>query len=168
MPSPRTTAPERFFSFEDLHRLSKSLKNATPVVQGKVWAGDERQQGWTIECDSFEAFEAALKGMPDNIRFLAFDESYLDDEAFQVVEDDLYRFAEEDGVGREMVGKALSALRSHEGELFAVFAYAFLASGQVIMARAQTELAPFVFHPDRLLSSDALSAVRKLKTLVEN
>lgn len=168
MPSSTLTNSKQFFTTDSLQLLAQSLHGQVPVVKGKVWASEERGQGWTIECDSFDAFSSALKHMSDNVKFLAFDESYLDEDAIRLVEEDLYRFAEEDGVGRELVNKALSALRSHEGELFAVFAYAFLASGQVLLVRAQSELAPYVFHPERLLSSDALMSVRKLKTLVEN
>ena len=168
MPSSTLTNSEQFFTTDSLQHLARSMGSQVPVIKGKVWASEDRGQGWTIECESFEAFSAALKNMTDNVKFLAFDESHLDEDAIRLVEDDLYRFAEEDGVARELVSKALSALRSHEGELFAVFAYAFLASGQVLLVRAQSELAPYVFHPERLLSSDALMSVRKLKTLVEN
>lgn len=168
MPSSATQSKDEFFNVSALSQLARDLKVDAPVVKGKVWAGEDRSHGWTIECESFESFAAALKGMPQNVRFLAIDESHVDEDAMRVVQDELYNYAEEEGISGELVAKAISALRSHEGELFAVFAYAFLASGQVLFVRAQTELAQYIFHPDRLLSSDALSSVRKLKTLVEN
>lgn len=168
MPSSTTKSEAEFFKIDDLKKLVKTLKLDAPVIKGKVWAGEDRSHGWTIECENFESFASALKGMPDNVRFLAIDESFVDEDALRIVQEDLFNYADEEGLSGELVHKAVSALRSHENELFAVFAYAFLTSGQVVFVRAQTELAQYIFHPDRLLSSDALSSVRKLKTLVEN
>lgn len=168
LPSTSTKPKSEFFNTDALDQLARDLSLNAPVIKGKVWAGEDRSHGWTIECESFESFAKALKTMPQNVKFLAIDESHVDEDALRVVQDELYNFAEDERVSNEMINKAISALRSHDGELFAVFAYAFLASGQVLFVRAQTELAQYIFHPDRLLSSDALSSVRKLKTLVEN
>lgn len=168
MPSSTTQLKDEFFTMEHLRRISTAIGTPIPIVKGKVWTGEERNHGWTIECETFNDFALALSGMGQGVQFLAFDESYLDEDALSVVQDELYRYAEEEGMNKELVQKAVSALRSHEGELFAVFAYAFLQSGQVLFVRAQSELARFVFHPDRLLSNDGLLSVRKLRTLVEN
>jgi len=159
-------SPPHFFTLEDMQKLGSSLKGKVSVVQGKVWASDERNPTWTVESPSFDDFKASLKKLPSP-ELLAFDESFLDEDSLQTLQDDLYHYAEEHGVSQDLVVKAMSALRSHENELVAVMGYAFLKTGPVIFVRAQGELARFVYNPERLLSSEGLSHVRKLKTLSE-
>lgn len=167
MPSSAVNRIDPFFNHEDLSQLAKSLQLGVPIIKGRVWGGEERTQGWSVECDNFEAFRVALTGLRDRIEFLAFDEMCLDDETLHVVQEDLYRFGDEEGIAGDTISKGLSALRSHENELYSVVAYAFLSSGRVLFVRAQNELARFVYHPDRLLTNEGLSRVRKLKTLID-
>ncbi|MBI3542972.1 MAG: hypothetical protein HY075_06845 [Deltaproteobacteria bacterium] len=168
MPSSAISRTDQFFRLEDLARITKSLKLPAPVVKGRVWGGEERNQGWSVECDSFEAFCDSLDGLRERVEFLAFDEMSVDDDTLRIVQDDLYRLAEEESISAEAINKGLAALRSHEKEIYSVVAYAFLQSGRVLFVRAQNELARFVYHPDELLSNEGLQAVRKLKTLVEH
>ena len=168
MPSSAISTTEQFFRYEDLSRITKAMHLPLPVVRGRVWAGDERSHSWAVECESFEIFRATIQELGDRIEFMAFDEISLDEDTLRVVQDDLYRFAAEESISNDIVGKGLSALRSHENENFAVVAYAFLTSGRIVFVRAQNELARFVYQPERLLSNEGLSSVRKLKTLVEH
>jgi hypothetical protein len=168
MPSSAISTTDKFFRYDDLTRVVKAMHLPVPVVRGRVWAGDERSHSWAVECESFEAFRTTLQELGDRIEFMAYDEMTLDEDTMRVVQEDLYRMAAEETISNEVINKGLAALRSHENEMFAVVAYAFLVSGRVIFARAQNELARFVYHPDRLLSNEGLSSVRKLKTLIEH
>jgi hypothetical protein len=165
MPSSTVTSASGFFTFGQVSTLAHSLRREIPVIRGRVWGGEEKNQGWAVECHSFEIFAQALKQMGDQVRFLAFDEMALDDDTLHVVHDDLQRLAVEENLSGDLISKALAALRSRENEIYAVVTYAFMSSGQVIFVRAQNALAPFVYHPHRLLSSEGISSVRKLKTL---
>ncbi|MEW6057858.1 MAG: hypothetical protein AB1540_14720 [Bdellovibrionota bacterium] len=168
MPSSTTHDEEEFFSYEDVKTLASSLPTVAPVLKGKVWPNEDRGGAWTIECESFEDFQGVLAPVSGRIEFIAYDESFLDEDILAATRDDLSHFAEEEGYGRDLVTKAIAALKSHEHELFAVHAYAFLQSGHVIFVRAQSELAPYLYQPDRLLSTEGLSQVRKLKTLAKS
>lgn len=167
MPTSTVNEKDEFFQVDDLDKLARDLKIDAPIIKGRVWGGDERHQGWSVECDSFAEFEQAVSRLRDTIELLAFDEMVVDEDTLRFIQDDLFRAADEDGISTDTVSKGVSALRSHENEVYAVVAYAFLASGRVIFVRAQTELARFVHHPERLLSNDGLASVRKLKTLVD-
>jgi hypothetical protein len=169
LPSPSPTPSDEFFSWDDVTGLVKKLRSkpGIPVIRGRVWGGEERSQSWSVECEGWEEFETAVQGMAERIELVAFDEMELDDETLRVVQDDLHRISIDEGLTPDLASKAMSALRSHESELYAVVAYAFLDSGRVVFLRAQTELANFIYHPDRLLSNDGLAHVRKLKTLNE-
>lgn len=168
MPSSAISRTDEFFRLDDLRKLASTLKLVSPVVKGRVWSGEERGGSWSVECESFEGFRAALAGLKGAIEFIAFDEMSVDDDTMRIVQDDLFRLAEEENIAAEAINKGLAALRSHENEIYSVVAYAFLTSGRVLFVRAQNELARFVYHPDRLLSNEGLSAVRKLKTLIEH
>lgn len=168
MPSSVVNPVSKFFTFLDVKTLAESAEHTIPVLKGKIWAGDERSPGWAVECESFESFQSAVQQMRERIEILAFDESVLDEDTLRILQEDLYRYSDEEGISPDLVQKAMAALRSHENELFAVLAYAFLPSGHVVFARAQNELARFVYQPDRLLSREGLLSVRKLKTLIEN
>lgn len=163
MPSSSVCPTEKFFSFDDLGRVAKDI----PVLKGRIWGGDERGQGWAIECESFESFRLAVERLRHSIEFFAYDELTLDEETLHLVQDDLSRYALDEGVSGELVNKAFAALRGHEFELFAVLGYAFLSSGRVIFVRTQNELARYVYHPHWLLSKDGISNVRKLKTAAD-
>lgn len=156
---------QKFFSYDEVLRAATNAGVTTPVVRSKVWGGDERSQGWAIECETFAEFERSLLGLCPSIEFLAFDESNLDEDIIRYVHDDLRRFAHEEGLSNELVVKAASALRSRQGERFATVAYAFLKSGHVLFVRAQTELARFISQPDRLLTAEGLAAVRKFNAV---
>lgn len=168
MPSSAISTTDKFFRFDDLGRLTKSMHLPVPIIRGRVWAGDERNHSWAVECDSFEVFKSTVLELGDRVEFLAFDEMILDEDTLRVVQDDLYRYAAEETIASESISKGLSALRSHEKKMFAVVAYAFLTSGRVIFVRAQNELARFVYHPENLLTNEGLSNVRALKPLVEH
>ena len=168
MPSSTISTTDQFFHIEDVARVTESLQLDVPVIKGRVWGGEERSHAWSVECESFEDFRTALQKMSARVEFLAYDEMSLDEDTLRVVQEDLHRFAEEEAIPPDTIAKGLSALRSHENEVFSVVAYAFLTSGRVLFVRAQNELARFVYHPDRLLSNEGLSRVRKLKTLIEH
>ena len=168
MPSSAITAASHFFKFNDLQFLSDSLTTRLPVIKGRVWGGEERGQSWAVECEDFTGFADCVRRMVGQIQFLAYDEMSLDEDTLHLVQDDLYRFASEETILPDLVAKASAALRSHENEIYAVVAYAFLNSGQVLFVRAQTELARFVYHPDRLLSHEGISSVRKLRAHPNN
>lgn len=168
MPSSTISTTEQFFRYDDLTRIAKMMHLPVPVVRGRVWAGDERSHGWAVECDSFEVFRNSLIELGDRVEFMAFDEMALDEDTLRTVQEDLYRYVTDENLSTEAANKGISALRSHENEMYAVVAYAFLSSGRVLFVRAQNELARFVYNPDKLLSNEGLSIVRKLKTLIEN
>jgi len=165
MPSSTVNEKDAFFSYDEVCRIPAVKNDSLPVLRGRVWGGDEKNQSWAVECESFEIFAAAVDRLGPKLQFLAFDELRLDEDTLHLINDDLERYATDQNLGFDTVAKAFSALRSHENEVFAVVSYAFLTSGQVFFIRAQNELARFVYHPDRLLSSEGISSVRKLKTL---
>jgi hypothetical protein len=157
-----------FFSFADVERNLFAIRADLPVTQGRVFPSEDRQGGWTIESVSFEEWVTALSRMPERIEFIVYDESILDDDALFLLNEDLTRYAEDYGTAPEVATKAVSALRSHQDELYAVTAYAFLTSGHVLAIRATSELAKLIYNPGRLLTNEGLNRIRKLKNLLQN
>lgn len=155
------------FSFEDIEHFVAKLNLPIPLTRAKVWPGDDRSVSWAVECQNLDEFFKLLDKIGSRVRFMAYDESSLDEETLQNIQDDLYRIAEEANLSFELVTKAISALRGHEGELFSIQCFAFLDSGPAICCRSQTPLARFIYSPERLLNSESLTQVRKLKTLHE-
>lgn len=155
------------FSFEDIERFVAQLELPVPLAKARVWPGDDRSVSWAVECHDLDEFCSLVAQITPRVRFMAYDEALLDDETLQNIQDDLYRIADEGSLSFELVSKAISALRGHEGELYAVQCFAFLDSGPAICCRSQTPLARFIYSPERLLNSESLTQVRKLKTLHE-
>jgi hypothetical protein len=154
-------------TYERIQEFLKKLPVAIPLTRAKIWPGDDRSVSWAVECQNIEEFLALVERLAPKIQFLAYDESSLDEDTLQNLQDDLFRISEEGNYSFELANKAISALRSHEGELFSIQCFAFAEHGPALCCRVQTQLARFIFNPERLLNSDSLAHVRKLKTLHE-